>query len=267
MSVVMEISDHVVVLEYGRKISDGTPEHVKSDPKVIAAYLGVDDEERSRQDCRRRCLMSQPLLQVENVETYYGNIRALGGVTVTANAGEIVTLIGANGAGKSTSDDDHLRQPTGAQRSRHLRRPRHHPHADSRNRPAAHCAVARGPAHFPAHDRVFENLQMGASLDNQKYFDEDVKRIFALFPRLEERQYQRGGTLSGGEQQMLSSRSRADGAAEAPASRRAVAGSRPPDLQADLRSDRQAQQDRRASPSSSSSRTRSPPFAWPIAAM
>ncbi|WP_170976391.1 ABC transporter ATP-binding protein [Rhizobium sp. FKL33] len=147
--------------------------------------------------------MSQPLLQVENVETYYGNIRALGGVTVTANPGEIVTLIGANGAGKSTlmmtiCGSPQARSGRVIFDGRDITRMQTHE--------IARLRIAQSPEGRRIFPRmtVFENLQMGASLDNQKYFDDDVKRIFALFPRLEERQHQRGGTLSGGEQQMLS---------------------------------------------------------------
>jgi branched-chain amino acid transport system ATP-binding protein len=147
--------------------------------------------------------MSQPLLQVENVETYYGNIRALGGVTVTANPGEIVTLIGANGAGKSTlmmtiCGSPQARSGRVVFDGRDITRMQTHE--------IARLRIAQSPEGRRIFPRmtVFENLQMGASLDNQKYFDDDVKRIFALFPRLEERQHQRGGTLSGGEQQMLS---------------------------------------------------------------
>jgi len=133
--------------------------------------------------------MSEPLLKVQGVETYYGNIRALGGVDVEVNKGEIVCLIGANGAGKSGSVFFEGRDIT--------RMPTHE---------IARLRIAQSPEGRRIFPRmtVFENLQMGAGLDNQKYFGEDVKRIFALFPRLEERQQQRGGTLSGGEQQMLS---------------------------------------------------------------
>ena len=147
--------------------------------------------------------MPENLLQVRNVETYYGNIRALGGVDVEVNKGEIVCLIGANGAGKSTL----MMTICGSPQARSgsiifdgqdiTKLPTHH---------IARLRIAQSPEGrriFPRMS-VYENLQMGASLDNQRFFDEDVKKIFTLFPRLEERQNQRGGTLSGGEQQMLS---------------------------------------------------------------
>ncbi len=148
-------------------------------------------------------MSTEPLLKVKDVETYYGNIRALGGVNVEVRQGEIVSLIGANGAGKSTlmmticgspqarsgqvifEGTDITRMPT---------------HLIARRRIAQ---SPEGRRIFPRMT-VFENLQMGAGLDNLKYFNEDVEKIFTLFPRLKERQHQRGGTLSGGEQQMLS---------------------------------------------------------------
>jgi len=147
--------------------------------------------------------MSQPLLKVTGVETFYGNIRALGGVDVEVAEGEIATLIGANGAGKSTLMMTICGMPQARSGSvvfqgRDITRmPTHE---------IARLRIAQSPEGRRIFPRmtVYENLQMGASLDNQKYFAEDVKRIFTLFPRLEERQAQRGGTLSGGEQQMLS---------------------------------------------------------------
>ena len=147
--------------------------------------------------------MSQPLLKVNNVETYYGNIRALGGVDVEVAEGEIATLIGANGAGKSTlmmtiCGSPQARTGSVIFQGRDITRlPTHE---------IARLRIAQSPEGRRIFPRmtVYENLQMGASLDNQKYFAEDVKRIFDLFPRLQERQAQRGGTLSGGEQQMLS---------------------------------------------------------------
>lgn len=147
--------------------------------------------------------MSETLLKVEGVETYYGNIRALAGVDVEVKKGEIVSLIGANGAGKSTL----MMTICGAPQARTgsiifdgtdiTRMPTHL---------IARMRIAQSPEGRRIFGRmtVLENLQMGAGLDNLKYFKEDVERVFEMFPRLKERQSQRGGTLSGGEQQMLS---------------------------------------------------------------
>ena len=146
---------------------------------------------------------AKTLLAVENIETYYGSIRALSGVNVTVNQGEIVTLIGANGAGKSTL----MMTIFGNPRARSGRivfdgtditaLPTHE---------IARMRIAQSPEGRRIFPRmtVTENLQMGASLDNLAYYDEDVEKVFTLFPRLKERRNQRGGTLSGGEQQMLS---------------------------------------------------------------
>lgn len=146
--------------------------------------------------------VQNPLLVIDKVETYYGNICALKGVDVTVNAGEIVTLIGANGAGKSTL----MMTIFGAPRARTGRILFE---GQDITTMAPHDIAKLRIAQSPEGRRIFprmsvmENLQMGASLDHQKYFDEDVKLMFDLFPRLKERINQRGGTLSGGEQQML----------------------------------------------------------------
>jgi branched-chain amino acid transport system ATP-binding protein len=143
------------------------------------------------------------LLSVEGVETYYGNIRALNGVNVSVDEGEIVALIGANGAGKSTL----MMTIFGSPRAR--RGAVRFAGQDITELPTHEIARLR-IAQSPEGRRIFprmtvlENLQMGASLDHLKYFDEDVAKVFQLFPRLKERLHQRGGTLSGGEQQMLS---------------------------------------------------------------
>jgi branched-chain amino acid transport system ATP-binding protein len=147
--------------------------------------------------------MVQPLLDVRGVETYYGNIRALNGVNVTVNQGEIVALIGANGAGKSTLMMTIFGSPRARTGSIIFNG------TDITNLPTHEIARLR-IAQSPEGRRIFprmtvlENLQMGASLDKLQHFNEDVEKVFALFPRLKERLYQRGGTLSGGEQQMLS---------------------------------------------------------------
>jgi len=143
------------------------------------------------------------LLEVNNIHTYYGNIHALKGISVTVNEGEIVTLIGSNGAGKSTT----LKTISG------LLRPRQ---GDIRfqGKPIAgtpaHTVTGLGLVQVPEGRRVFsqmtvqENLEVGAYLRNDAAeIKQDMERIFALFPRLRERRRQVAGTLSGGEQQML----------------------------------------------------------------
>jgi branched-chain amino acid transport system ATP-binding protein len=147
-------------------------------------------------------LGAQPLLQLRGVETFYGKIQALKGVDIDVNKGEIVTLIGANGAGKSTT----MMTIFGAPRCRRGRII--FDGKDITNLPT-HMISRLSIAQAPEGRRIFprmtvlENLQMGASINDFAHFDEDLERVFALFPRLKERAPQRGGTLSGGEQQML----------------------------------------------------------------
>ncbi len=143
-----------------------------------------------------------PLLQLRGIETFYGKIQALRGVDIDVNKGEIVTLIGANGAGKSTT----MMTIFGAPRARRGRIT--FDGRDITNIPThmiSRLQIAQSPEGRRIFPRmtVFENLQMGASINNFAHFDEDLERVFALFPRLKERSPQRGGTLSGGEQQML----------------------------------------------------------------
>ncbi len=144
------------------------------------------------------------MLELKNVHTYYGNIQALKGVSLTVEEGEIVTLIGANGAGKTTT----LNTISG------LLRPREGKVSlagKDLSAYKAHEIVAQGVVQVPEGRRVFgrlsvmENLEMGAYARSDKNgIAQDLERVFALFPRLEERHNQVAGTLSGGEQQMLS---------------------------------------------------------------
>lgn len=143
------------------------------------------------------------LLEIENIHTYYGHIHALKGISLEVNKGEIVTLIGANGAGKSTM----LKTTSG------LLRPRHGSirlEGEDLTRYRPHEVVAKGVVQVPEGRRIFgrltvkENLEMGAfAITDRRLVATNLERVFNLFPRLRERQKQVGGTLSGGEQQML----------------------------------------------------------------
>ena len=147
--------------------------------------------------------MAKPaILSVKGIETFYGAIQALHGVDLDVARGEIVTLIGANGAGKSTLLMTICGNPRARSGTIVL---------DGEDITAlpTHQIVRRGVAQVPEGRRIFprmsvyENLQMGAILADPANFKSDLERVFAMFPRLAERRDQRGGTLSGGEQQML----------------------------------------------------------------
>jgi branched-chain amino acid transport system ATP-binding protein len=144
-----------------------------------------------------------PMLEIQDVHAFYGNIHALKGVSLTVEEGEIVTLIGANGAGKSTT----LKAISG------LLKPRQGKiflEEDDLEPYPAHEIVYKGVAMVPEGRGVFARLTVGENLDMGAFcrtdragIAQDMKRVFTLFPRLEERRSQVAGTLSGGEQQML----------------------------------------------------------------
>ena len=142
------------------------------------------------------------MLEVRGVHTFYGHIEALKGVDIDVKQGEIVTLIGANGAGKSTLLMTICGNPR-ASRGQILFEGR------DITREETFAIVRRGIAQSPEGRRIFphmtvtENLQLGALTAPKEHFEEDLEQAFTLFPRLRERRAQRGGTLSGGEQQML----------------------------------------------------------------
>ncbi|MCC0016924.1 MAG: ABC transporter ATP-binding protein [Rhodobiaceae bacterium] len=144
----------------------------------------------------------QPLLSVRGAETYYGKIVALRGIDLDVNEGEIVTIIGANGAGKSTL----MMTICGVQPARNGTVT--YRGEDITHLPT-HEIMRKGIAQSPEGRRIFprmsvlENLQMGAQINDFAHFDEDLEQVYNLFPILRKRAGQRGGTLSGGEQQML----------------------------------------------------------------
>jgi branched-chain amino acid transport system ATP-binding protein len=145
---------------------------------------------------------ARPVLEVEDIHVFYGSIEALKGISLTVNEGEIVTLIGSNGAGKSTT----LRAISGLNppktgtikfRGREIH--------ELLGYQVAELGIAQAPEGRRIFSRmtVLENLEMGAFTRNDKQIREDIERVYELFPRLKEREKQKGGTMSGGEQQML----------------------------------------------------------------
>ena len=144
----------------------------------------------------------EPILNVEDINVYYGSIHAVKGVSFQVNQGEIVTLIGANGAGKSTTLNTIsglLHSKTGSITFM----------GENLGKFPCHKIVSKGLALVPEGRRVFlqmtvqENLEMGAFTQGGKTLDADLERVYEQFPRLKERFKQVAGTLSGGEQQML----------------------------------------------------------------
>jgi len=144
-----------------------------------------------------------PVIKLQDIETFYGEIRALKGISLEVQAGEIVTLIGSNGAGKTTT----LRTISGQLKPR---TGQVFFNDQSIEKMLPHEVAALGIAHVPEGRKIFprltveENLEMGAfRIKEQARIRQNMQKAFDLFPRLEERRKQKGGTLSGGEQQML----------------------------------------------------------------
>ncbi len=199
LDLIAALAERVIVLDGGVSIFEGTPAAARRNRAVIAAYVGQGAAVRAP---RPAVAPSRPLLELRDVRVRYGPILALDGVSLHVDEGEIVSLLGANAAGKSTL----MRTVLGL-----VRPERGSVVIDGEDRTAASTAarIRSGLASVPEGRRVFpamsveDNLLLGAYLRRGREVREDLAQIDELFPRLRERRKQRAGTLSGGEQQML----------------------------------------------------------------
>ena len=196
MHVVEGISDRVIALDHGVKIAEGSFEEVATSPQVVEAYLGTGGM------AQEMSTNGTPILQLEGINTYYGQIHILQDENIVVHEGELVCLLGGNASGKSTTLKTILglvRPRTGTVRLAG---------EDVTTMPTAH-RIQRGLAIVPENRRLFgpmtvlENLEMGAYLRPKADLKAEFERVYELFPLLYERRSQLAGTMSGGEQQMV----------------------------------------------------------------